>query len=193
MFSQELDNLEKQIEILQNQRRTLLQKEAKIESLINYSFTDKKGDIHSISALFHEKEYLLVVHNMGVGCTYCTLWADGFNGIADHLDDAFSFVVATPDSFEVMKSFADARLWKFQMISAKNTTFFEDMGFATKKDEKTYYMPGYSLFQKNNDGSISRIAMDYFGPGDSYSSIWHMLSFLPKEFQWSPKKSYQQK
>lgn len=191
MFTQELDNLEKQIEILQNQRRILLQKEAKIESLINYSFTDKTGNSNSISSLFQEKEFLLVVHNMGSGCSYCTLWADGFNGIVNHLEDAFSFVVASPDSFDIMKSFADARLWKFQMISAKNTTFFEDMGFATKKEEKTYYMPGYSLFQKNNDGSISRIAMDYFGPGDSYSSIWHMLSFFPDDFIWAPKKTYQ--
>lgn len=191
MFSQELEKLENQILDLQKQRNDLLQKEAKITDVEAYEFVDKEGRNRTLDSLLQAKEFLVVIHNMGSGCSYCTLWADGFNGIVEHLEDAFSFVVATPDSFEVMKSFSDVRLWKFQMISAKNTTFFEDMGFARKKDEKTYYMPGYSLFQKNSDGSISRIAMDYFGPGDSYSSIWHFLNFFPVDFKWAPKKTYQ--
>ena len=29
---------------------------------------------------FGDREELLVVHNMGSSCNYCTLWADGFNG-----------------------------------------------------------------------------------------------------------------
>ena len=33
---------------------------------------------------------LLMIHNMGEACRYCTLWADGFNGFLPHLEDALS-------------------------------------------------------------------------------------------------------
>lgn len=190
MFQQELESIEKQIETLHVQRNLLLQKEAKIDLISDYVFKDFDGNAISLPSLFQDKNTLVVVHNMGSGCSYCTLWADGFNGIVDHLNDAFSFVVATPDSFEKMSDFANSKEWKFNMVSSKDSTFFEDMGFATKQEEKTYYMPGYSVFSKNEDGTVSRVAMDYFGPGDSYSSIWHILNIIPNQGNWSPKKVY---
>lgn len=30
-----------------------------------------------LSALFGERDELIVIHNMGSKCAYCTLWADG--------------------------------------------------------------------------------------------------------------------
>lgn len=187
MFLQELESIEKQIESLQLQRAQLLQKEAIIVLVENYIFKDSIGNEISLLALFQEKNTLVVVHNMGAGCSYCTLWADGFSGIANHLNDAFSFVIASPDSFDKMSLFSQSRDWKFTMVSTKETSFFEDMGFATKQEEKLYYMPGYSVFNKNEDGSISRVSMDYFGPGDSYCSIWHFFNLIPNQENWSPK------
>ncbi len=32
-----------------------------------------------LSQLFGDKEDLIVIHNMGTDCSYCTMWADGFN------------------------------------------------------------------------------------------------------------------
>jgi len=190
MFEQELESLELQIESLQAKRIQILQKEATIVSVSNYEFKDSNGTNISLSSLFQDKDTLVVVHNMGSGCSYCTLWADGFNGIANHLNNAFSFVVASPDSFETMNQFAQSREWKFSIVSTKETTFFEDMGFAKKQEEKHYYLPGYSVFSKTDKGTISRVSMDYFGPGDSYSSIWHILNFIPNNGNWSPKKVY---
>ena len=44
------------------------------------------------------KRDLIVIHNMGASCPYCTLWADGFNGIYDHLADRAAFVALQPRS-----------------------------------------------------------------------------------------------
>ena len=38
--------------------------------------------------LFGDRDTLLAIHNMGQGCRYCTLWADGFNGLLPHLESA---------------------------------------------------------------------------------------------------------
>jgi predicted dithiol-disulfide oxidoreductase (DUF899 family) len=190
MFLKELESIEKQIESLQSQRVLLLQQEAKIDSVNDYVFQDSEGEEVLLSSLFKEKNTLIMVHNMGSGCSYCTLWADGFNGIVNHLNDAFSFVVVSPDDVETMTDFAKSRDWKFKMISTNGTSFFEEMGFANMREGKLYYTPGYSVFKKNEDGTISRVSMDYFGPMDSYSSIWHIINFIPNFGKWYPKKVY---
>ena len=40
-----------------------------------------------LSDCFEGKRDLIVIHNMGIHCNYCTVWADGVNGIQDHLRD----------------------------------------------------------------------------------------------------------
>ena len=35
------------------------------------------------------KDDLVVIHNMGASCAYCTLWGDGFNGVYEHLANKF--------------------------------------------------------------------------------------------------------
>ena len=39
-------------------------------------------------------------------------------------------------------------------------------------------MPGVSTFRKNADGTIDRIAKDFFGPGDLYCGVWHLFDLL---------------
>ena len=53
-----------------------------------------------LSELFGDKRDLLVVHNMGKGCSYCTMWADGFVGALTHLRDRAAFVVARAREFQ---------------------------------------------------------------------------------------------
>src|SRR5437660_1814645 len=46
----------------------------------NYTLTGPGNTPVSLASLFGEHEDMIVIHNMGVWCAYCTLWADGFNG-----------------------------------------------------------------------------------------------------------------
>lgn len=133
---------------------------------------------------------MLIIHNMGYSCSPCTLWTDVFYGLVDHLDVAFSFVVSSHNSPDTMKKKSASMSRKFLIVSSKENTFFQDMGFAETKKERIYYQLGYSMFQKNPDETISRIGMDSFAHGDRYCLIWHILKFLPLQINWSPKKNY---
>ena len=55
------------------------------------------------------------------------------------------------------------------------------MGYDFIKDGKHNYWPGVSVFEKSADGTIRRVAKDFFGPGDFYCNIWHFLDLLPGE------------
>lgn len=132
-----------------------------------------------LSELFGDKPDLILIHNMGTGCPYCTMWADGFNGVLHHLEDRSAFVVVSPDSVETQQEFRRNRGWRFRMYSAQGSTLFKDMGF--ESDEEHYgssAMPGVSVFHKSDDGSIVRVASDFLGPGDAYCSVWHLFDLL---------------
>jgi len=157
------------------------------EPINDYALKNWKGEEVMLSSLFDERGELMVIHNMGKRCTYCTLWADGFNGFALPLADRAPFVVISPDAPDVQKEFAESRGWKFDMLSAEGSSFIADLGF---EPEPGTYWPGVSTF-KMEGGKIYRITKDTFGPGDDYCSIWHLFELLPdKDSKWQPKYNY---
>jgi predicted dithiol-disulfide oxidoreductase (DUF899 family) len=123
---------------------------------------------------------------MGAACRYCTLWADGFNGILPHLEDRAAFVVCSPDTPEQQKRFAESRGWRFRMLSHQGTTFAEDMGYHSEDG----WMPGVSVFAKK-DGRIVRVSDTGFGPGDDFCALWHLFDLIPEGAgDWGPKHKY---
>src|SRR4051812_40588375 len=63
----------------------------------DYELIAWDGKRVKLSELFGGKDELILVHNMGKGCSYCTLWADSFIGITKHLEDRAAFVLTSPD------------------------------------------------------------------------------------------------
>jgi predicted dithiol-disulfide oxidoreductase (DUF899 family) len=155
----------------------------------DYEFQAADGSPVRLSQLFGEKVDLLIVHNMGKRCTYCTMWADGFNGLRPHLQDRAAFVVASPDDPATMRDFAASRGWKYTMVSTAGTPFNHDMGF---EPEAGAVWPGISSFHKNEDGTIERISSAQFGPGDSFCAVWPILHLLKDGAAgWEPKFAYE--
>ncbi len=153
----------------------------------DYKFDTLNGKV-SLSELFGDNQDLIVIHNMGKKCPYCTMWADGFNGLLHHLTDRAAFIVVSPDDPAVQQEFAKRRNWKFTLVSAKSNSFTKDMGY---EFENKKYMPGVSVFYKNDTGEIIRTGMDVFGPGDNYNSPWHLFQLLKDGVnEWSPKFEY---
>ena len=166
---------------------TILKKELAYQDVQDYEFDIIDGTI-SLSELFQDKEDLIVIHNMGTHCAYCTMWADGFNGVLQHIQDRTSFVVISPNSPEIQKEFSEKRGWEFLMASAQNNTFIKDMGFELEDGK---YMPGVSFLHKEGRNKIIRTGKDFFGPGDVYSSPWQLFKFLKGGTNnWSPKFNY---
>ncbi len=151
-------------------------KQAKMD-INDYVLKDTDGKEVKLSEMFGDKENLILVHNMGKACSYCTLWADGFSGEAYYIEKKAAFVLVSPDAPEVQKEFAASRGWKFRTYSAAGTTFIADMGYYTEAEG---YWPGVSVFHKDAEGKITRVSKDYFGPGDFYSAPWHFFDLLPE-------------
>jgi predicted dithiol-disulfide oxidoreductase (DUF899 family) len=184
-----------QISALEKESLDLKKKLAKLrgelpaEPVSDYTLAGPGGSQIKLSDLFGRHKELIVIHNMGKGCPYCTLWADGFNGVLNHLENRAAFAVVSPDDPEVQKEFASGRGWKFRMYSGKGSSFIDDMGF---RREDGGYAPGVSTFYKDEQGQIFRKSSDSFGPGDNYCSVWYLFDLLPEGVNdWRPKFSYQ--
>ena len=165
---------------------TKVRRAAQPQAMKDYVFTRSTGESATWQDLFGRKKDLMVIHNMGSGCRYCTLWADGFNGVYDHLANRAAFVVASPDKPAAQARFAASRHWRFPMITYQGTTFAEDTGYASGDG----FMPGVSVFQKKN-GKVVRVSDTSFGPGDIYCSVWHLFDLIPEGADgWQPKYRY---
>jgi predicted dithiol-disulfide oxidoreductase (DUF899 family) len=149
------------------------------------------GSSVALSALFGSHTELLVVHNMGKRCPYCTLWADGFASMYKHLANRCAFVLATPDLPDVAGAFASARGWTFPVVSCEGSTFAHDMGYQGEESTFGSFRPGISAFAKLPHGALVRTGTRVFGPGDDFCSLWPMFDLLRDgDNDWQPKYHY---
>ena len=186
--------LEKEILALEEE---LMDKQKKIAALRRtmppvrvkeYIFRSSDGKEKRLSELFEGKNELMLVHNMGKSCPYCTLWADEYNGVAHHLENRVPFVVISPDTPEVMNDFAKGRNWNFKIYSSAGNTFKKDVGFARDNGD---VLPGVSVFRKDAEGNIFHVNKAIFGPGDLFCGVWHFFDLLEGGAgKWNPKYSY---
>lgn len=140
-----------------------------------------------LSQLFGSKRDLIVIHNMGRRCPYCTLWADGLNGIYPHLADRAAVYLLSHDAPSVQKRFAASRGWKFPMVSGRGSDFIQRLGFGTSRNR----MPGVSTFVKGAGNRIQRVAHAKFGPFDPFCAIWHLFALLDNGVgSWAPQSVY---
>ncbi len=141
-----------------------------------------------LTDLFGSSSDLLVVHNMGKKCVYCTLWADGFSNVYKHIANRCPFVLTTPDDPTVAGAFAGSRGWTFPVLSHAGTTFAADLGFNPAEGD---FHPGVSALFKESSGKVVRTGSRPFGPGDDFCSVWPLLDLLKNgSAEWAPKYHY---
>jgi predicted dithiol-disulfide oxidoreductase (DUF899 family) len=162
----------------------LLIEEGHLEAVEDYELTAPDGSRHRLSELFGGHRQMVLVHNMGFSCTYCTLWAEGFNGVWRHIESGeytnkARFILISEDRPEDQQLGREQRGWTFDMYTARGTTLSKDLGFKIEHEGRDYLQPGASILQLNDDGTISRHARTHFGPGDLYCSVFHLFDLLP--------------
>lgn len=183
----EIKTLEEELQKTKKKLVELL-KERSGEVIEDYELTHGDGSKVRISELFGASDDLILVHNMGKQCAYCTLWADGFIGVYPHLENRAGFALVSADKHDVMKEFTEGRGWKFTCVSGADSEFTAKMGYLSDKGES---WPGVSTFKKDENGKITRIAHSWFGPGDDFCATWHLLDLLSDGAnKWEPKFSY---
>lgn len=162
-----------------------LRKQAPPRPVKNYSFQTLDGSV-SLLDLFSNKTKLFAIHNMGQGCRYCTLWADGLNAFLPHLEGFFAVVLLSKDSPETQRTFANARGWRFRMASHGGGEYIREQSVVPEMDN----MPGIVCYERQGD-EIVKLNSAVFGPGDLFCSLWHILSLGGMgEEDWTPQYSY---
>ena len=168
-----------------NQRLVELRKANTGGDVPNYTFRTQAGEA-SLLDLFGGLDRLLAIHNMGQGCRYCTLWADGFNGFLPHLESVMSVVVVSKDHPDTQRRFANSRGWRFRLASHGSGTYIKEQTCGKGSDN----MPGAVMYERDGD-RITRKNACLFGPGDLYCSMWSLLGLAGLgEREWTPQYSY---
>ena len=175
---------------LQVELRGLQKKECKVLER-DYVFSSTKGDVN-LKELFGDKDDLIIIHNMGANCPYCTTYADGINGILEHLESRSAVVLLSPDDVSAQRDFAFSRGWKFNIISSYHhgEAFTKDMGFCEPEDGPESVYPGFTCFHREGD-EVSRTGFHHFDPGDEYCVLFPMMELLKEGVgDWAPKYKY---
>lgn len=136
----------------------------------DYAFATLDGEAR-LSSLFAGRDKLLVIHNMGQGCRYCTLWADGINGVLSHLEAAMAVVLVSRDPPETQRRLAQDRGWRFRMASHGGGAYITEQSVVAGQTN----MPGCVVYARRGDAIVRR-GRAPFGPGDLYSPFWHLIA-----------------
>lgn len=180
-----------EIEQLENEisekiaRLNELRKAARPVAVKNYTFQTLDGSV-SLSDLFVGRNKLIAIHNMGQACRYCTLWADGFNGLLPHLENAFAVVLVSKDSPETQRLFTNARGWRFRMASHGGGDYIKEQSVIPGQGN----MPGIVCYERKGD-QILKLNSATFGPGDLFCAMWPILGLAGiGEEEWTAQYSY---
>ncbi len=180
----EAEKLEFEIMEKAHKLAELRRKEADVE-VTDYTFQTLNGET-SLTGLFADRDRLLVIHNMGQGCRYCTLWADGINGVLPHLEDAMSVVLVSKDPPDLQRRMAGDRDWNFRLASHGGGTYMAEQ--CSMGDHANY--PGAAIYERKGK-TIVRRGRAMFGPGDLYSPVWHFLALAGIGADgWTPQFNY---
>jgi predicted dithiol-disulfide oxidoreductase (DUF899 family) len=166
------------------------------ESTVNNSAFDGSLQLYTegggvaLKEFFADKQYLIVVHNMGIGCNYCAAYADGISGVAHHLNTAASLLLVSPTPIETLQPFAKSRGWAFPVACDRDQEFTRASGYL--RDPEGYW-PGISTFRLDGDGAVHRSMTRELDPGDDLCVIWPILKLFGDEFaNWEPRSTARQ-
>jgi len=144
-----------------------------------------------LSELFSRPDRDLVVYQFMFGklqtepCPMCTMWIDGFNGVAEHITQNVDFAVVAAADLPALRAHARDRGWtNLRLLSAGSSTFKRDLG---SEDAEGNQDSTVSVFTRDADGSIRHFysahprmsdTIDQRGI-DLLSPVWHVLDLTP--------------
>ncbi|MCB1219596.1 MAG: DUF899 family protein [Planctomycetales bacterium] len=190
MDATQTQDLKQQLKAKWDQRNALNMEMAAIEKQLggqamqDYELTRHDGSTVRLSEMFGEHSQMVLVHNMGFACKYCSLWADGFNGYFHHLESGeygqrAKFLLVSNDRPDQQQAGAKLRGWQFDMLSCRDTSLSKDWGYAREDGDKVHYGPGMMILEKTGDGTIRCHQQTDICPGDSLMGLFHMFIRLP--------------
>ncbi|MGP9022703.1 DUF899 family protein [Streptomyces sp. BR1] len=177
----------------------------------DYAFEEGPSDLDAgdaptntvrLSELFTGPGRDLVVYHLMYGkaqtqpCPMCTMWIDGFNGIAHHLARNVDFAVVAAADLPALRTHARNRGWtNLRLLSAGSSTFKYDLA---SEDAEGNQDSTVSVFTRDGDAihhaySVHpRMSDDIDQRGiDLLSPVWHFLDLTRRgRGDWYAELSY---
>lgn len=192
-----------EIELMQQRERVAALRRALPPgpSVRDYTFLEGPSELRAgdepvrtvkLSSLFTTANRSLLVYHLMFGkkqtkpCPMCTLWIDGYNGVAAHLAQNVDFAIVAAAEPKALRDYARARGWgELRLLSAGASTFKYDLG---SEDADGAQDSAISVFTKDADGTVRhfytahpRMATDIKERGiDLLTPVWHLLDLTPR-------------
>ncbi|MEV3925634.1 DUF899 family protein [Actinomadura coerulea] len=162
----------------------------------DYTLTEGPADLEkdepaepvSLRDLFGDHETLVVYHLMyhpddEAACPMCSMWVDGFNGVAAHLGQHTAFAVIGKAPLPKLRAWARRRGWgDVRVLSSHGSSFNADMQ-AERPDGAQ--RPMISVLARE-DGEVRHfytLPADFLDGAqrgiDLLSPVWNVLDLLP--------------
>jgi predicted dithiol-disulfide oxidoreductase (DUF899 family) len=169
-------------------------------AVLDYEFIEGPADLDAgdkpvrsikLSELFTAAGRPLVIYQMMYGkkqvkpCPMCTMWIDGYNGVARHIAQNIDFAIVAAADPQALRDHARARGWKnLRLLSAGSNTFKYDMGSEDADGEQDSSL---AVFTKDADGTVRhfysthpRIAPDIKERGiDLLTPVYNLMDLTP--------------
>lgn len=203
-----------EIELMRHQEEVAAQRRALPPGppVEEYTFLEGPADLDAgdtpvreatLAELFTGPGRPLIVYQFMYGkkqtdpCPMCTLWIDGFNGIAHHVTRNADFVIVAAADPTTLREYARHRGWhRLRLLSCGGSTFKYDTGSEDKDGEQDSTV---SVFTRDDDGTVRhfysahpRMADDIAERGiDPLAPGWHLLDLTPQgRGDWYPTIDY---
>jgi predicted dithiol-disulfide oxidoreductase (DUF899 family) len=166
----------------------------------DYVFTEGPAELSAgddpirsvrLAELFSASSRPLAIYHLMYGkaqqspCPMCTMWIDGFNGIARHLAENLDFAVAAAADPQALRAYARERNWQnLRLLSCRENTFKFDLA---SEDAEGNQDSTISVFSRDADGTLRHfytchphMANDINQRGiDLLTPVYNMLDLTP--------------
>lgn len=167
----------------------------------DYEFTDIDGKRVKLSQLFAEgKPYLVMYHVMywrddDEFCPMCSMWVDGWDGVAHHVAQNANIVAATLAPLEKIKAWKQHRDWRrIRVLSDADASFARDF---SAEDSDGDPVSTVLVFEKTPEGirhvytGHPEFEDDTHRGIDQLCATWHILDLIPAgRGDWNASNDY---
>ena len=195
--------LEAEIALMHQREQVAAQRRALPEGPVveDYVFEEGPQDLSAgddpvrhvrLGDLFPGPGRSLVIYHLMYGktqtspCPMCTMWIDGFNAVAHHVDQNADLVIVAAAELPDLRAHARRRGWdRLRLLSAGDSTFKFDLN---SEDEDGQQDSTISVFERDADGSVRHVYTAHpWMSGkirergiDLLSPVWHLLDLTPQ-------------
>lgn len=151
------------------------------------TFIEDGGPVRLSELFADDKPYLILYHLMYWSdddefCPMCSLWLDGFNGIAPHVTQRANFVIASRAPLDKLQAWGARRGWdRLRLLSDDGSSFARDIDaedaegrpdstvvvFAKDGDRVRHVYTAHPMLEDRERGI------------DLLSPVWHLFDLMP--------------